>query len=286
MANGMIQTSLIDFYDMEIEAVMCEGMPYANLRRLCECLGLGYASQFQKLMAAHWAVVTKIVTTGRDGKAYEMAFVSADTIPMWVGTINANKVSVEIRKRIERIQDEMKEVLYQHFCEDVGAISIRGASLSDLGNAIGAAIGPYLGGVNNKIDTLTESQQKGFATLNEKHERLEARIERIESRQRPSKKSCETHCGTIHMFYDDKCPCCRSQLILNENGFSLSVLNYDHWESIRKGGVDKTWPVCRKCNIRLENRDYRRECQPHFDSYQTMRRKYEEHRDGPELPGF
>jgi hypothetical protein len=70
-----------------------DGLPYANLKRLCEDLGIAYESQAQKLHAARWATITNIVTVGLDGKQRGMLFISADTIPMWLATINANKVA-------------------------------------------------------------------------------------------------------------------------------------------------------------------------------------------------
>ena len=106
---------LITVGNCTLEATCQDGMPYVNLRRICDDLGIDYSGQLQKLKSARWAGVANISTPDKRGRPQNQAFISADTIPMWLATINANKVADEVKPILYVIQDEAKDVLNRHF---------------------------------------------------------------------------------------------------------------------------------------------------------------------------
>jgi hypothetical protein len=105
----------VPFRDSHIDAVKDERGIWAGVRRMCEDMGLGYASQTQKLHGADWATVTNIVTVDQAGRAYEMLMLRADCIPMWMANINPAKVAPEIRPAIEAYQLKARDVLAAYF---------------------------------------------------------------------------------------------------------------------------------------------------------------------------
>lgn len=92
-----------------------EGDRPIPLRPFCDRLGVAMQAQLTKLKAKEWAVVTMIVTTGSDGKNYEMACLPLRALPMWLATINTDKVKPEARAMLVAYQKEATEVLYKHF---------------------------------------------------------------------------------------------------------------------------------------------------------------------------
>ncbi len=84
-----------------LQAVVHDGRPWLVLKRACEQLGLQPHGQLEKLRAASWAVTQIICATGPDGKTREMACLAAEHVPMWLAGLNANKLSPELRPKIE-----------------------------------------------------------------------------------------------------------------------------------------------------------------------------------------
>jgi hypothetical protein len=93
-----------------------DGVPWGLLRKMCDALGVAYQPQFRKLKQHKWAVVTLKVTTGSDGKRYEMIALGSDAIIMWLATMNASKITNPVvRSRLEGFQCEVAGVLRDYF---------------------------------------------------------------------------------------------------------------------------------------------------------------------------
>lgn len=87
------------------------------IRPLCEALGVAYAPQTTKIKEHYLfgSVVTLSVTTGKDGKQYEMLCLPAGYVLGWLLTINPANVKEEVRDMFASYQAECFKVLYNHF---------------------------------------------------------------------------------------------------------------------------------------------------------------------------
>ena len=99
-----------------------DGKAIAAFRPIVEMLGMGYGSQLQKLKGKSWAVVTNIVTTGSDGKTYEMVGVDRRTLTMYLATLDENRVKEDVRPILVALQAEAADALDAYFHEG-GAIN-------------------------------------------------------------------------------------------------------------------------------------------------------------------
>lgn len=95
-------------------AYNCE--PFTPMRPIIENLGLGWASQSQKLNdnKGRWTV-TMIVTVAQDGKEREMLCLPLRKLPAWLASINPNKVREELRPKIELYQAECDDALWDYW---------------------------------------------------------------------------------------------------------------------------------------------------------------------------
>jgi hypothetical protein len=88
---------------------------FVSVRRVCEALGIAHQRQQEKLSEKEWAVVTLMVSTGADGKSYQMTMLHLDSLPLWLATIDAGRVAEDARPKLLRYQRECARVLADHF---------------------------------------------------------------------------------------------------------------------------------------------------------------------------
>lgn len=88
---------------------------WLSLRRACESIGIDVDSQRKRLKEAAWAVTVEITATGPDGKSYQMTGLHIDSVPMWLATIQTNKVAPGARERLVEYQLKAATVLRDHF---------------------------------------------------------------------------------------------------------------------------------------------------------------------------
>jgi hypothetical protein len=106
----------VDFYgDSILAARIDDGRVVAAVKRICEALGLGYASQYQKLKGHDWSGITMIVTPDSRGSPQETCVIPVENIPLWMVTIAANRVAENIRPKLKAYQKEAAQVLARHF---------------------------------------------------------------------------------------------------------------------------------------------------------------------------
>ncbi|MFH4338728.1 phage antirepressor N-terminal domain-containing protein, partial [Acinetobacter baumannii] len=84
--------------------------PFTAMRPIVEGMGLTWQSQYEKLKQRFSSVITEIVTTGKDGKQYNMVCLPVRKLFGWLMTISPNKVNPEIRDTV---------IMYQQECDDV-----------------------------------------------------------------------------------------------------------------------------------------------------------------------
>ncbi|MEE0906890.1 MAG: phage antirepressor N-terminal domain-containing protein [Muribaculaceae bacterium] len=87
------------------------------IRPICDALGVAYQPQHRRLQEDEFlsSVVTLRVTTGADGKKYEMVCLPLQYVFGWLFTINPANVSEEARPAVKRYRLECYDALYNHF---------------------------------------------------------------------------------------------------------------------------------------------------------------------------
>jgi hypothetical protein len=101
--------------DADILGLHDDGKNWAALRYMCDSLGINYTTQLDKLRRRSWATVSLRGTVAADGKVREMAMIDSETVPMWLATIDENRVSEEARPRLIAYQREAKHALDAYF---------------------------------------------------------------------------------------------------------------------------------------------------------------------------
>ncbi len=114
------EISTIDFYGDKITAVLDRQTNdiCTPLKLICEALGIDYPAQYTKIKnnrtLSKGVVIIPIPTRGAV-TAQDMFCIRHDLIPLWLTTININKVKPELQKKLELYQDEAAKVLAEHF---------------------------------------------------------------------------------------------------------------------------------------------------------------------------
>ena len=87
------------------------------VRPVCEALGIAFQSQNAKLKEhpVYSSAVTLSVTTGADGKQYEMVCLPIEFFPGWLFSINPANVKEEAREPLVRFQLECNRALFSYF---------------------------------------------------------------------------------------------------------------------------------------------------------------------------
>ena len=87
------------------------------VKPICEALGVAFQSQNSKLKEhpIYGSVVTLSITTGADGKKYEMTCLPIEFIPGWLFSINPANVKEEAKENLIRFQMECNRVLFHYF---------------------------------------------------------------------------------------------------------------------------------------------------------------------------
>lgn len=107
----------ITFNGTAIPVATKDGQSYLPVKPICEAIGIAFPPQNDKIKEhpVLSSVVTIIVTTGADGKNYEMVCLPVKFIYGWLFTINPGKVAPEARKKVEAYSLECYNVLYNYF---------------------------------------------------------------------------------------------------------------------------------------------------------------------------
>jgi Rha family phage regulatory protein len=78
-------------------------------------------------------------------------------------------------------------------------------------------------------------------------------LKQIKPRKQLPKKTQTTHIEFLADEYLGKCPMCMDQQILGPNQMRLDVFAWDHHRGRHEVALDKTWPLCSRCNNRKSN---------------------------------
>lgn len=113
----MPQTLISKINGVDIVTVERDGEIFVPIKPICAALGIEAAPQRDKLQNDEFfnSVGTIIVSTGADGKSYEMYALPLKFIYGWLATINPGKVAPEAREAVAVYRRECYDVLYEHF---------------------------------------------------------------------------------------------------------------------------------------------------------------------------
>jgi len=134
MQNSITASSnVIPFRSAKLLLVDKSGEPFVPMKPVVEGMGLAWQSQHAKLTSGRFnAVITMIVTTGVDGKQYEMSCLPLKKLPGWLMSIHASKVRADLRAGVIAYQNECDDALWAYWNEG-HAVNPRGqGQMSDL----------------------------------------------------------------------------------------------------------------------------------------------------------
>lgn len=141
-------------YDLVISAEMHGSEQWVALRPLCEAIGLAYQVQHKKISENPQFSCHHMVTTGSDGKTYEMLMIPVKQIGMWICNINARKVKPEMKDRLIECQKELQWVLHTALTGEVSP-----QKFAELQEQLAQALQmiTYLGSQVNRLTQVQES---------------------------------------------------------------------------------------------------------------------------------
>ncbi len=105
----------VPFHSADLVIIEFNNQPFTVMRPIVEGMGLTWQSQYEKLKQRFSSVITEIVTTGKDGKQYNMVCLPVRKLFGWLMTISPNKVNPEIRDTVIMYQQECDDVLWEYW---------------------------------------------------------------------------------------------------------------------------------------------------------------------------
>lgn len=113
----MTQSIISKINGVDIVTVDKDGDIYVPIKPICDALGIADNKQREKIKEDEIlsSVGTLRVSTGADGKQYEMFCLPLQYIYGWLFTINPKNVATAAREAVARYRRECYDVLYEHF---------------------------------------------------------------------------------------------------------------------------------------------------------------------------
>lgn len=151
----MNTTTEVQFVAVGDDHLLCTvddaGDVWVGIRRVSEALGLDSDTQRRKLKALPWARTDMITVPDTMGRAQMVAVIALRSLPMWLATIDHNRVGDDVAKKLVRFQLEAHDVLAAHFGASGSGGRMHGHTATSLGVAgVGAArIRAILDGVDD-----------------------------------------------------------------------------------------------------------------------------------------
>ncbi|WP_349319036.1 phage antirepressor N-terminal domain-containing protein [Mycolicibacterium canariasense] len=149
----------------DLMATQFDGHEWAALKPMCDSLGIDTWTQQRKLNSKSWATTSIMTVVAGDGKPREMAMIDSRSIPMWLATIDENRVAEEARPALIALQREARDALDAYF--NKRAVTAPGVNQFDVLRAA--------------IDQI-EAAQREASEARAVAERTEARLDAIEGK--------------------------------------------------------------------------------------------------------
>lgn len=123
-ALTVIEQREVDFYEDTLIAIKAEGGKiYVSIRQMCDALGIDDRTQRRNIQKhailsegyQRGGVITPPSPDGRGGGRQLTGVLRVDLVPLWLAGIELNRVSEDIRPKLERYQREAAQVLWDAF---------------------------------------------------------------------------------------------------------------------------------------------------------------------------
>ncbi len=114
MNNELVK---VDFHGDTLECVEQDGKVWVSLRRVCESLGIDLKSQSRRVKNKPWACMVMMTIHDTSGREQETSMLDLDSLPMWLATIETNRVAEAVRPKLIEYQKECARVLRDHFAK-------------------------------------------------------------------------------------------------------------------------------------------------------------------------
>jgi hypothetical protein len=105
----------VPFYDDILVLTGKDNEPFVAMKPVVENMGLAWQAQQRKLTDKFGSVITIMITTGADGKNYEMTCLPLRKLAAWLYSINPGKLAPELRDKVSRYQNECDDVLWNYW---------------------------------------------------------------------------------------------------------------------------------------------------------------------------
>lgn len=125
--NEMMQENhIVNFHGQDLLLVDHAGTPFVAMRPVVDGMGLNWKGQHERLVTQRVKFnCVDMHTTGSDGKRREMLCIPLQKLPLWLATVNPNKITnPTIRARVETYQQESAFALYEYWFHG-GAVNPR-----------------------------------------------------------------------------------------------------------------------------------------------------------------
>lgn len=141
-----------DFHGDEIVTLEARGVRYVAMRRICENMGLAWEGQRPKLLEQKEKFdCHDIMAIGADGRQREMLCMPVEKLPLWLASINPNKIKdPTIRAKIERYQAECAVALHNYWTKGAAIRGDLDGIVTGLEPSVMKAIGGMLKGIVHK----------------------------------------------------------------------------------------------------------------------------------------
>lgn len=105
----------VPFYEDTVVLVGQNDEPYVAMKPVVLNMGLSWQGQHEKLLERFDSVIRVILTTGADGKQYEMICLPLRKLPAWLYSLSPSRVKPELRDKIIRYQEECDDALWDYW---------------------------------------------------------------------------------------------------------------------------------------------------------------------------
>jgi hypothetical protein len=123
----MTEIVRIPFHGDEIQLVDSDGRPHVVLKPALEAISVDYFTQIEKLRRRSWAVTGRGLSTGADGKTYEMVTCDVRTFLMLLATIDERRVGKDVAPKLIAYQAEVADAIEAYWMRG-GTINPRATS--------------------------------------------------------------------------------------------------------------------------------------------------------------
>jgi P22_AR N-terminal domain len=104
----------------DLMAAQFDGHVWVALKPMCDTLGIDHATQLRKLQRRSWAGIGQRPTPSAGG-IQQATVITAETVPMWLATIDENRVAEDARLKLIAYQREARDALDAYFNQRTAA---------------------------------------------------------------------------------------------------------------------------------------------------------------------